>query len=213
MQRGREWCYSQPDYILGNEHITKRLGRVAFCSPRFHDLDHWAVITTFWGGSTHWLKSYQLNRQRFPLKLSQGGETEHTQTFSLLVAECIKPELRKGHGNDWISDKTWALVGQRTALRQVGKLLRAEGRWTKRLIWASLHNDRVACTKGIGNAIEVELAKGDVHEALRLLKGWYRAALETVARPCPQTMARQTEDRLELYWQRDSPGDPLLINL
>ncbi len=58
----------------------------------------------------------------------------------------------------------------------------------------------------------MELAKGDVQEAFCLLKGWYRVALETVAHPCPQTMARQTEDQVELYWRRNSPGDPLPIN-
>jgi hypothetical protein len=87
------------------------------------------------------------------------------------------------------------------------------GRQTKRLIWASLRDIRAAHTKGVGDAIEVELAKGDVQEAFRLLKGWYRVALETVACPCPQMMAQQMEDRVELYWQRDSPGDPLPINL
>jgi hypothetical protein len=145
--------------------------------------------------------------------LSQGEETEHTKMFKCLVAECIKPELRKRHGNDWISDKIWALVGQWTALRQVRKLLHAEGRWTKQLIWASLRNDRAACTKGVGNIIEVELAKGDVQEAFCLLKGWYRVVSETVARPCPQTMARQMEDRVESSWRQDSPGDSLPINL
>jgi hypothetical protein len=67
--------------------------------------------------------------------------------------------------------------------------------------------------KGVGGAIEAELAKGDVQEAFCLLKGWYRVASETVARPCPQTMARQMEDRVELYRRRDSPGDLLPINL
>jgi hypothetical protein len=172
MQMGREWCYSQPDYFLGNERITKRLRRVAFHSPWFHDSDHWAVITTFWGGCARGLKSYQRDQQCFPLELSQGEETEHTKTFSHLVAECLKSKLRKRHGNDWISDRTWALVGQRMALRRVGKVSRAEGRWTKCLTWASLRNNRAACTKGIGNAIEAELAKGDVQEAFRLLKGW-----------------------------------------
>ncbi len=213
MRRGREWCYSQPDYFLGNKCITKRLRRVAFQSPRFHDSDHWAFIATFWGGSAHWLKSYQCDRQRFPLRLSHGEETEQTNMFSHFVAECVKPELRKRPGNDWILDRTWALVGQRMALRHVGKLPRAEGRRAKRLIWASLRNDKRARTKGVGNAIEAELAKGDVQEAFCLLKGWYRAASETVAHPCPQTMARQTEDRVELYWQRNSPGDLLPINL
>jgi hypothetical protein len=130
MQRGREWCYSQPDYFLGNERITKRLRRVTFCLPRYQDLDHQAVVATFWGGSTCWLNSYQCDRQCFPLKLSQGEETEQTKAFSRLVAECVKPKLCKQQGNDWISDKTWALVGQQTALRQVGKLSHTEGRRT-----------------------------------------------------------------------------------
>jgi hypothetical protein len=84
---------------------------------------------------------------------------------------------------------------------------------TKCLVWASLHDDRRSRTKGIGDVIEAELAKGDVQEAFHLLKGWYPAVSETVARPCPQTMARQTEDRVELYRRRDSPGDLLPINL
>jgi hypothetical protein len=152
MRRGRERCYSQPDYFLGNERIMKRLRRMAFRLPRYHNLDHRAVVASFWGGSVHWLKSYQRNRQCFPLKLSWGEETEQTKPFSRLVAECVKPKLRKWHGNDWISDKTWALVGQWTALPRVGKLLRAR-RWTKRLIWASLRNNRAACTKGVSGMI------------------------------------------------------------
>jgi hypothetical protein len=90
--------------------------------------------------------------------------------------------------------------------------LRVEGRRTKRLIWASLRYDRAARTKGIGDMIEAVLAKGDMQEAFRLLMGWYWAALETMARPCPQTMARQMEEWVELYRQRDSPGEPLPIN-
>jgi hypothetical protein len=52
-----------------------------------------------------------------------------------------------------------------------------------------------------------------MQEAFRLLKGGYRVAPETVACPCPQTMAQQTEEWVELYWQQDSPGEPLPINL
>jgi hypothetical protein len=70
-----------------------------------------------------------------------------------------------------------------------------------------------ARTKGIGKAIKAELEKGDVQEAFRLLKGWYRAALETMACPCPQTMAGQTEERVELYRRQDSSGEPLPIIL
>jgi hypothetical protein len=45
------------------------------------------------------------------------------------------------------------------------------------------------------------------------LKGWYRTALETMSRPCPQTVVRQREEWIELYWRQDSPGDSLPINL
>jgi hypothetical protein len=61
--------------------------------------------------------------------------------------------------------------------------------------------------------IEAELAKGDVQEAFCLLKGWYQAAPETVARPCSQTMAQQTEEQVELYQRQDSPRELLPINL
>jgi hypothetical protein len=70
--------------------------------------------------------------------------------------ECVKPKLRKRQGNDWISDKTWALVGQWTALWRVEKLSCTEGRQTKCLIWASLHDGN------IGKMIKVELEKGDM---------------------------------------------------
>ncbi len=92
-------------------------------------------------------------------------------------------------------------------------MMHAEGRWTKHLIWASLCNNRVACTKGVGDTIEVELAKGDVQKAFCLVKGWYRVVSDTVWHPCPQTMVQQIKEWVELYRGWDSPGKPLLINL
>ncbi len=45
------------------------------------------------------------------------------------------------------------------------------------------------------------------------MKGWYRAATEMRAKPCDHTMERQTLERVDLYAQRESPGDPLPINV
>jgi len=59
------------------------------------------------------------------------------------------------------------------ALWQVGKMSYTEGRRMKHIIRDSLCNDRVAHTKGVGEAIEAELEKGDMQEAFSLLKGWY----------------------------------------
>jgi hypothetical protein len=62
-------------------------------------------------------------------------------------------------------------------------------------------------------AVETELARGNVQEAFRHLKGWYRAAMETQAKPCYHTMECQTLERVDLYVRRESPGDPLPINI
>ena len=68
-------------------------------------------------------------------------------------------------------------------------------------------------TAQVGEAIENELMGGDVQEVFRHLKGWYQTASEMTTRPCPQTMVRQTTKRIVLYVQRDSPGEPLPINV
>ncbi len=61
--------------------------------------------------------------------------------------------------------------------------------------------------------IESELTGGNVQEAFCHLKGWYWAASEMQAKPCYQTLERQTSERVDLYARRDLPGDPLPINL
>jgi hypothetical protein len=66
----------------------------------------------------------------------------------------------------------------------------------------------------IGSTIEAELAGGNVQEAFRHLKGWYCVATDTQAKPCYQTMERQTSERVDLYARRQSPGNrplPVLV--
>jgi hypothetical protein len=76
-----------------------------------------------------------------------------------------------------------------------------------------LKTDRAAQTAQVGAAIKAELAGGDVQRAFWCLKGWYRNTSDSMARPCTQTMERQTAERVALYARRDSPGDPLPINI
>jgi hypothetical protein len=65
----------------------------------------------------------------------------------------------------------------------------------------------------VGAAVETELAGGNVQEAFRHLKGWYGAAAEMQAKPCYHTMECQMLERVDLYVRRESPGDPLPINV
>jgi hypothetical protein len=61
--------------------------------------------------------------------------------------------------------------------------------------------------------IKSELTGGNVQEAFCHLMGWYRAASETQAKPSYQTMEHQTLERVDFYAQRESPGNPLPINV
>jgi hypothetical protein len=98
-------------------------------------------------------------------------------------------------------------------LRRTGRICQTANRNLQRRIWASLRSDRAERTKEVGASIHHELSGGNVQEAIRHLKGWYRAASETTTRPCPLTMERQTGERVALYERRDSPGEPLPINI
>ncbi len=118
----------------------------------------------------------------------------------------------KAHWRDWMADSTWLLIKRYTLLRRAGRLCQSEGRRMQRVIHAALKTDRAARTAQVGELIVAKLAKGNVHEAFRHLKGWYREASETQARPCFQTMERQTAERVKLYQRRNSPGLPIVLD-
>jgi hypothetical protein len=66
-------------------------------------------------------------------------------------------------------------------------------------IHAALKVDCMARTAQVGESIITDLAKGNVHQAFCHLKGWYQGATETQARPCLQTMEKQTAEHVNLY--------------
>jgi hypothetical protein len=107
----------------------------------------------------------------------------------------------------------WNIISHCTMLCQTGRLCKTAARKMQREIWTSLKTDRAAWTAQVGAAIKAELAGGDVQEAFWCLKGWYWNTLDSMARPCPQTMEQQTAERAALYARGDSPGDPLPINI
>jgi hypothetical protein len=195
-----------------HDRDCRRFWSVGFRWPRYHDSDHRAVVATIKSGRRR-LKEYRRKRQEFPLHLPPVEQQDDlTRSFEALKATCKEPETTKAHWRDWMSDiSTWLLIKQRTLLRWAGQLRQSEGRCMQRAIHAALKRDCAARTAQIGESIVANLAEGNVHEAFRHLKGWYREATETHARPCFQTMERQTEERVELYRRRDSPGLPIVL--
>ena len=185
---------------------------MAFRQPRIHDSDHRAVVASISRGRKDRLRKYRRRRQKFPLTLPPEGEQDElTRAFGELRKTCVEGERKtRKHGN-WITPATWHLIEHRSMLRRTGHLCQVGGRRLTRRIRASLKQDRLARAADVGNTIEAELAGGDVQEAFRHLKGWYRAATDTQAKPCYQTMERQTSERVDLYLRRQSPGAPLPI--
>jgi hypothetical protein len=73
-------------------------------------------------------------------------------------------------------------------------------------IGATIKADKHKLTTSVGSSIVAELTKGDIKEAFWHLTGWYRKAAETQARPCHQTMERQTDKQEELYTEQAAYG-------
>ncbi len=116
---------------------------------------------------------------------------ELTRAFGKLRKTCVEGERKKRKYGDWILPATWQLIEHPSMLRRTDHLCQVGGRRLSRRICASLTQDRVDRAVNVGSTIEAELAGGNVQEAFCHLKGCYRMATDTQAKPCYQTMERQ----------------------
>jgi hypothetical protein len=187
---------------------------VAFWQPRFHTLDHWAVIASIVRGRHGQLKLYRRRCQRFPLQLPPVEEQDQqTHLFGELQKTCKENATMRRLKNGWILEESWQLIAHRAMLHCTGRLCQTGGHPLNCQISVSLEKDRTNQTATVGATVEAKLAGGNVQEAFRHLKGWYRATTEMQAKPCYHTMECQMLERVDLYAQRESPGDPHPINV
>jgi hypothetical protein len=78
-------------------------------------------------------------------------------------------------------------------------LSQAAARSLGRNIKACLNADRLKRAATTASNVEGCLAAGNYIEAWHYLKGWYCLAEELAPKPCPDTLAKQTEERIQLY--------------
>ncbi len=97
-------------------------------------------------------------------------------------------------------------------MRRMGNLPLTNARRISREIKSSLAADRKQRTANAASTVESHLGNGAVKEAWRALKGWYRAAENRPPPACPETMAKQTAKRVELYTRAPPMGTPLPFN-
>ncbi len=82
-----------------------------------------------------------------------------------------------------------------------------------REIKAWLKADHLLCATTTASNVKGCLAAGEYIEAWRHLKGWYRSAEDRSPKPCPETMAKQTQERIDLYAACTPMGLPLPIQV
>jgi hypothetical protein len=111
-----------------------------------------------------------------------------------------------------MSEATWRLIAKRASLLRSGCIRQDAARRMKREIKAAIKADKQKLTAEVGDSIIPELAKGNIKQAFRHLKGWYRKAMEMQARPCRQRMDHQTNEREELYSERAAYGKAFPAN-
>ncbi len=201
----------QPISILacGKERFFFR--GVGFCFSWFLHSDHCAIIKVVRAGRGGQLRQYRHKRQKNPLSLPPGPKDVETMAFDALAAECVKPKPKRTPGKDWISQGTWGLIAKWASLLRSCHIWQDARRRMKCKIGTAIKADKHKLTTNVGDSIVAELAKGDVKEAFRHLKAWYRKAAEMQARPCCQTMEHQTNKREELYaeWAAYGKGFPV----
>ena len=120
-------------------------------------------------------------------------------TSAELRQDVIPPPVRERPANRWISDKTWAVVDKRATMRRKGHLTTCHARRMGREIKSLLTADCKQRAANAASTVESRLSNGAVKEAWRAFKGWYRSAEDRPPPACPETMVRQTVERVELY--------------
>ena len=132
--------------------------------------------------------------------------------FEELVEAVEKLPKRERPESAWVRPGTWALIDERAARRKEGNLTQREARRLGRKIAAALKEDRKERARKAGEAIMMELKDGNVKEAWRILKGWFREAGGTTVKRCYASMEHQTVEREALYDFQAPPGEHIPRN-
>jgi len=145
------------------------------------------------------LKRYHQRMQRFPLSLPRGPRTQLNAGYEELLQHVVCPLPREHPANKWITDATWKVVDYRAMLCRKGMLSQTAVRSLGQKIKACLQADCLKRAETTASNVKGCLAVGEYIEAWCYLKGWYRSAEDRAPKPCPETLAKQTDERIQLY--------------
>ncbi len=98
--------------------------------------------------------------------------------------------MKERLGNSWITVERWKIFNHCALLRREGKLSQTTACRLGQQVKARLAADHLLRTQN---------TTLNTAEAWRHLKGWYHLAEDQAPKACPEMLARQTAERVELY--------------
>jgi hypothetical protein len=133
--------------------------------------------------------------------------------YKELKQDVVCPPPREHPAKIWITDETWKIVIMRALLCRKGMLSQAAAHSLGQEIKARLKADCLLCAMTTASNVKGCFMAGEYIEAWRHLKGWYHSAEDRALKPCPKTMAKQTQERIDLYAACTPTGLPLPIRV
>jgi hypothetical protein len=182
---GGEGGTTPSQIILWPGRWTQKTFRsVGYQQPRFHDSDQRAVVANFFEGKEGEAQKISAEPPEVPPPTCTTGGTGWGHTTLWEAEGGVQRDGSEDAAMERLDfGRDFAAIAHRAMLRRAGRLCQTGGRRLHRQIGAALCNnwrDQTAC---VGESIVTKLAGGNVQEAFRHLKGWYRAALEMQSKP------------------------------
>ena len=209
--RNNEVLRSRCDYILGTDR--RLFNKVCLRDPRLFSSDHLMVLGELWSSELRRNKSYLRGRQRFPLRAPKWGPQTRADALLQALNEAIPKPTRaeRRARREWISEETWRLVDERSALRKVIGHDHAKARWLDRRVQQAFKADRKRQVEEAGKAIEAALSEGDLQGAWDRFKSWYRQASNRPSQPSRRDLRAVTQECIDLYTREVPPGAPIPV--
>jgi hypothetical protein len=136
--------------------------------------------------------------QQFPISLPRGPWKQLDAEYEELQRDVVRHPLKEHPAKRLITAERWKLVDHHALLRRMGMLSQTASRGLGRQVKARLVADCHKCPSNTALQIEGCLAAGNFVEAWGNLKGWYQSAEYRAPKACPETLALQTAERVEL---------------
>ncbi len=122
-------------------------------------------------------------------------------TLSGATATCGSPPPppREPPANKWITNVTWKIFGYCGMLRKKGMLFQVAACNLGQQVSAHLKAECLQCAVTTTSNVKECLAAGKFIEAWHHLKGWYCLAEDQAPKSSPETLAKQIDERIQLY--------------